>query len=112
MTGQLVFCPVRITRRSRVEADSSRRSSKSVGGWPRIYAQRIGTLDIFEVARGHGVCDHSNYVSTAKDFGSNWRVWVERACGQLTKNRRYHCDASESVQVPTAAAVIPEGNPW
>ena len=50
--------------------------------WPRAFAQRVGSLHVFEIARGKAI--DARYVMAG--FSPEWSVWIEyplaagRAC--------------------------------
>ena len=64
MSYKINFCP----------RDLSTKEKKS---WPRVYAQREGSREVFELHRG--VLSHADsYADANGGFGREWVIWIER----------------------------------
>ena len=64
MSCKINFCP----------RDFSTKEKKS---WPRVYAQREGSREVFELHRG--VLSHADsYADANGGFGADWVIWIER----------------------------------
>jgi hypothetical protein len=52
-------------------------STKEKKSWPRVYAQREGSREVFELHRG--VLSHADsYADANGNFGRDWVIWIER----------------------------------
>jgi hypothetical protein len=64
MSYKIDFCP----------RDFSTKEKKS---WPRVYAQREGSREVFELHRG--ILSHADSYADANGcFGRDWVIWIER----------------------------------
>jgi hypothetical protein len=70
--------------------------------WPRVYAQRIATHEIFELHRG--TYSHRDVFSYSNgEFGPAWVIWVETRPAQVIGAHRPRCILSPVASGPSPA---------
>lgn len=45
--------------------------------WPRLFAQRIATGEVFEIERGRDAANPVKVDEVTKEMGAGWQVWPE-----------------------------------